>query len=148
MAAQIDSLIDENPPPVGLTEEQLDDHILEFILAQHSFLKKGIALFGDKAEQATTAELQAIHDMGTYEPLNVSNLTRDNKCDALELLLFLTEKRDGRIKSSKCAMRSKQRTYDGYDKSAGSSPTVTTKGLILTCGIDIFEGRKLAIGMG
>ena len=41
VAAQIDSLIDENPPPVGLTEEQLDDHIMRVILAQHFFPKKG-----------------------------------------------------------------------------------------------------------
>ena len=83
--------------------------------------------------------------MGTYKPLDASKLTRDEKRDALESLLFITEKRDGRIKSRKCAMGNKQRTYDGYDKSAGSSPTVTTKGLILTCGVDAFEGRKMAI---
>ena len=28
---------------------------------------------------------------------------------------------------------------------AGSSPMVITKGLVLTCGIDAFEGQKLAI---
>ena len=28
VTAQIDSLIDENPPPVELTEEQLDEHIM------------------------------------------------------------------------------------------------------------------------
>ena len=83
--------------------------------------------------------------MGTYEPLDVSKLTRDEKRDALESLLFITEKRDGWIKSRKCAMGNKQRTYDGYDKSVGSSPTVTTKGLILTCGVDAFEGWKIAI---
>ena len=49
-AAQIDSLIHENPPPVGLTEEQLDGHIMGVIMASHFSLKKGIALFGDKAE--------------------------------------------------------------------------------------------------
>ena len=65
VAAQIDSLINENPPPIGLTEEQLDDHIMGVILAQHFSLKKGIALFGDKAEQAITAELQAVLNMGT-----------------------------------------------------------------------------------
>ena len=92
VAAQIDSLIDENPPPVGLTEEQLDDHIMGVILAQHFPLKKGIALFGDKAEQATTEELQAIHDMGTYEPLDASKLTRDEKRHALESLLFIPGK--------------------------------------------------------
>ena len=42
-------------------------------------------------------------------------------------------------------MGNKQRTYDGYDKSAGNSPTVTTKGLILTTAIVAFEGQKLAI---
>ena len=42
-------------------------------------------------------------------------------------------------------MGNKQRTYKGYDKSAGSSPTVTTKGLVLTCAIDTFERRRMAI---
>ena len=32
VAAQIDNLIDENPLPVGLTEEQLDDHIMGVIV--------------------------------------------------------------------------------------------------------------------
>ena len=83
--------------------------------------------------------------MGTYEPLDASKLTREEKRDALESLLFITEKRDGRVKSRKCAIGSKQRTYDGYDKCAGSSPTVTTKGLIMTCAIDAHEERDNAI---
>ena len=52
-------------------------------------VKKGIALFGNKAEKTTTEELQAIHDMGTYEPLDESKLTRDEKRNALESLLFI-----------------------------------------------------------
>ena len=67
-------------------------------MASHFPLKKGIALFGDKAEKATTEELQAIHDMGTYEPLDASKLTREEKRDALESLLFITEKRTGELK--------------------------------------------------
>ena len=85
----------ENPPPVGFTEEQLDDHIMGVVMAEHFFLKKGIKLFGDKAEAATATELRAIHDMGTYEPLDASKLTREDKRDALESLLFITEKKDG-----------------------------------------------------
>ena len=91
-------------------------------MAEHFSLKKGIKLFGDKAEDTTTTELRAIHDMGTYEPLDTSKLTREEKRDAFESLLFITEKKDGRVKGRKCAIGSKQRTYDGYDKSAGSSP--------------------------
>ena len=62
-------------------------------MASHFFLKKGIALFGDKAEKATTEELQDIHDMGTHEPLDASKLTREGKSDTLESLLFITEKK-------------------------------------------------------
>ena len=83
--------------------------------------------------------------MGTYEPLDASKITREEKHDALESLSFVTEKRDGRIKSRKCAMGNKQRTYDRYDKSAGSSPTVTTKGLILSTAIDTHEEQDMAI---
>ena len=83
----------ENPPPVGFTEEQLDDHIMGVVMAEHFPLKKGIRLFGDKAEDATTTKLRAIHDMDTYEPLDASKLTRDEKHDALESLLFITEKK-------------------------------------------------------
>ena len=78
--------------------------------------------------------------MGTHEPLDASKLTRDEKRDALESLLFITEKRNGLIKCRKCAMGNKQRTYNGYDKSASSSPTVTTKALILSTAIDAYEG--------
>ena len=83
--------------------------------------------------------------MGTYEPLGVSNLTREGKRDALESLLFITEKKDGRIKSRKYAMGNKQRTFDGYDKSTSSSPTATTKGLILSTASDAHEGQDIAI---
>ena len=76
----------ENPPPVGLTEEQLDNHIVGVVMVECFSLKKGIRLSGDKAGEATTTELQAIHDMGTYEPLAVSKLTREEKRGALESL--------------------------------------------------------------
>ena len=57
MAEQIDSLIDEKSTPVGFTKKQLDDHILGVIMASNFSLKKGIPLFGNRAEQATTDEL-------------------------------------------------------------------------------------------
>ena len=42
-------------------------------------------------------------------------------------------------------MGNKQSTYNEYDKSADSSPTVTTKGLILSTSIDAYEGQDMAI---
>ena len=94
----LDCLMSENWPPVDFTEEQLNDHIMGVVMSEHFSLKKGIRLFGDKAKEATTKEVQAIHDMGTYELLDASELTRDKKRDALESLLFITEKRDGQAK--------------------------------------------------
>ena len=53
--------------------------------------------------------------------------------------MFITEKRNGDIKARKVADGSKQRTYDGYDKSNGSSPTVSTDSIFLTVVIDAKE---------
>ena len=41
-------------------------------------------------------------------------------------------------------MRNKQRTFDGNEKSAGSSSTVTTKGLTLTAAIDAHEEQDVS----
>ena len=82
--------------------------------------------------------------MGTYDPQDAKKMTKQEKCDALELLLFVTEKKDGRIKIWKCNMSSKQHTFDGYDKLVGSSPTLTTMGLIVTSIIDTHEGQNVA----
>ena len=48
----------------------------------------------------------------------------------------MTEKRNGRIKARKCDICRKQRDFDGYNKADGSSPTVSTKGIIITAAID------------
>ena len=101
MAAQIDSLLDENPPPIGLTEEQLDDYIMGVILAQHFSLRKGISLFGEKIRASYNGRTSSYSQHGYLRTPRRSRLTRDEKRDALESLLFITEKRDGRIKSRK-----------------------------------------------
>ena len=114
-------------------------------MAQQFSLKKGVELFGDKAEAATVKELTQIHNMDTYTPLFSHDLTKTQRDKALSALFFLTEKRDGRIKGRKVAVGSKQRTYEGYNKSDGTSPTVSTNGLIMKCAIDAHEGRDVAV---
>ena len=54
MASQLYNIIDEPPPSPAYTEEEIDKHIMRLILASHYSLKKGIELFGDDAEKATT----------------------------------------------------------------------------------------------
>ena len=83
--------------------------------------------------------------MDTYEPVHKSDLTFEDRKKALASLMFITEKRNGDIKARNVADGSKQRTYDGYDKSDGSSPTVATDSIFLTGVIDATEQRYIAI---
>ena len=126
-------------------EKQSDAHIVGVILAQQYSLKKELKLFGEKADAAVNKELRQIHVMETYEPVDPKTMTYEDRKKALASLLFITEKRNGDIKARKVADGSKQRSYDGYDKSDGSSPTVTTDSIFLTGVVDAKEGREVAI---
>ena len=57
----------------------------------------------------------------------------------------MTEKRNGGIKARKVADGSKKSTYDGYDKSDGSSPTVVTESIFMTGVVDAKEKRNVAV---
>ena len=137
------------PPVKGASRDWMNDEVLEeqmlgVILVQQYNLKKGMELFGDRAKEATTKELQQIHDSGTYVPVMQKDVTREEKIKALYALMFIVEKRDGRVKARKVAVGSKQRTFPGYVKSEWSSPTVTTDGVIITSTIEAHEGRDVA----
>ena len=137
--------LDQDHQERVMEQGDIDEHIVGLIMAHQYTLKKGIELFGEKAEEATVKELKQIHDMDTYTPLDPKTLTKEEKNKALSALFFLTEKRNGDIKGRKCAVGSKQRTFEGYNKADGSSPTVSTDGLIITCAIDGHENRDVAI---
>ena len=72
-------------------------------------------------------------------------LTREEKIKALYALMFIVEKRDGRVKARKAAVGSKQRTFPGYVKSDWSSPTVTTDRVIITSTIEYHAGRDVVV---
>ena len=90
-------------------------------------------------------ELSQIHKLATYKPIMASNLSWEEKKKALESLLFIAEKRNRDIKARKVANGSKQRTYDGYDKTDGSFPTVTTEIIFFTGIVYAREGRAVAV---
>ena len=64
--------------------------------------------------------------------------------EALSSMVFITERTDGRVKNSNCAIDSKQHNFDGCDKADGSSPTVSIDGLIVTTAVDAHEERDVA----
>ena len=62
----------------------------------------------------------------------------------------ITEKREDetgnrKIKGRMVADGSKQRSYEGYEKSDGSSPTARTDSVIMTGVIGAHEGRDVAV---
>ena len=120
------------PDQDWMNDSDLDEQMLGIILVQQYNLKKGMELFGDRAKEATTNELQQIHDFGTYIPVMSKELTREEEIKALYALMFIVEKHDGRVKARRVAVGSKQRIFPGYVKSDWSTPTVTTDGVIIT----------------
>ena len=58
-----------------MDEADTNVEILGVIMIQQYNLRKGLELFGDKAETAAVKELSQIHEMGTYVPLDAGKLT-------------------------------------------------------------------------
>jgi hypothetical protein len=88
-------------------------------------------------------ELRQLYDRKVMSPINKYDLTAAERKGALRYLMFLKEKRCGKIKGRGCTDGRSQREY--MSKQETSAPTVTTEVLILTCVIDAIEGRNVAI---
>ena len=104
-------------------------------------LIKGLKKFGDKGYDAAFGEMKQLHDREVFRPINVSEMTPLEKKRAMESLIFLVEKRDGRIKGRHCANGSTQRTY--IEKEEAASPTANTESILLTATIEAEEGRDI-----
>ena len=59
----------------------------------------------------------------------------------MESLIFLTEKKDGRIKARTCANGSTQRDY--IDRDEAASPTALTESHLITAVIDAKQRRDI-----
>eukprot|EP00956_Cyclotella_meneghiniana_P038398 scaffold153893_cov47-Cyclotella_meneghiniana.AAC.1 len=60
--------------------------------------KAGLKLFEEKGEDAIMSELHQIHDIEGFDPKHWYELTPEQRARALKYLMYLKEKRDGRIK--------------------------------------------------
>ena len=87
------------------------------------------------------SEIKQLHDREAFTPINIKDLSPEERKRALETIVFMEEKRDGRIKTRACANRKKQRIWT--DKNNTSSPTVSTEAVLLTAVIDAKEGRDV-----
>jgi hypothetical protein len=104
-------------------------------------LKKGLVAFGHEGAEAVTAELQQLHDRVVMVPRAANMLTKEERHNALQYLMYLKKKRSGKIKGRGCADGRKQCVYKSKEES--SSPTVAIESLFLTAVIDAKERRHV-----
>ena len=107
----------ETPP--GMSEEEIEARIMGVVLIDHFVMKKGVDIFSGRAETEVMKDMQKIRDMNTCKPMDTSTLTYQNRTDALDSILFITDNINGDIKSRTFAVGSKQRTYNEYNKRNG-----------------------------
>jgi hypothetical protein len=123
-------------------QPQDDSHLhasLEHCAMTQCSIKKGSEVFGDAGKEAVLSEMKQLHDMGVAEPKKANMLTREEKSKPLNYLMFLKQKRSGRIKGRGCADGRKQRLCKTKEKT--SVPTVATESPFLSCTIVGKEGR-------
>eukprot|EP00957_Ditylum_brightwellii_P041004 3104349-Ditylum_brightwellii.AAC.1 len=73
----------QTPDEGWVDDNSLTEHLLGVTLVQQYNLKKGLELFGDRAEKATTKELQQIHNFGTCVPQEAKSLSSAERMKAL-----------------------------------------------------------------
>ena len=105
-------------------------------------LKRGIAKFGEPGREAAKAEMKQLHERTAFTPLHPEEMTPAERRKTLESLIFLVEKRDGRIKARTVANGSVQRGW--MTKEEAASPTAAVESILLTAVIDAAEERCVA----
>ena len=128
--------------PAPCTNSTAHWQFLNYFFTQLS-LKQGVWEWKEDAVNAVREEMQQMHDLNVFQPVNKDSLTREDLCRALRAIIFLKKKRCGRIKACACTDGRKQRLL--YSKEDASSPTVRTESVLLTLLIDAMEGRDVAI---
>jgi len=66
--------------------------------SQNCMYQKGIKKFGKKGRKAAGKELDQLHQRNCYTPIDINDLTPEEKAQAIEALMFLQEMKDGTMK--------------------------------------------------
>ena len=106
-------------------------------------LKAGLRTFGNDGVRAVEKEMRQLHDRGVMMPVHKKSLTLEQQKEALAYLMFLKQKRCGKVKGRGCADGRKQRAYIAKEES--TAPMVSTEAVFLTTVIDALENREVAV---
>ena len=86
---------DQDSELVTQTEDEMA--VMKYLLTQYN-LKAGLSYFGEKGIAAAKGELTKLHVMDTWVPEDPTMLSRAENVKALSSLMFLKEKRSGKVK--------------------------------------------------
>ena len=105
------------------TDKSKQGKVKANLLVNYS-LDQGICKFKRRGFDAAKGEMKQLHDRSCWKPISVDTLTPTERKKALESLIFLVEKKCGKIKARHCANGWKQRQWMRPEEAA--SPTVMT----------------------
>ena len=104
---------------------------------------KEIKVFCKLGVAAVLKELKQMHDIIVMDPKKSGKMTTGKKNSALQYLMFLKQKRCGKINGRVCVDGRKYRKYLTKDNT--SAPIMVMEALFLTCLINAMEHQKLAM---
>jgi hypothetical protein len=120
----------------------LYEHIVEFSFNQMS-AKDGIAKHGEAAVMALFKEFAQLHDKRVFKAIRASDLSFEQKKNALHAINIIKEKRNGVLKGRTVADGRKQRPW--YNKHETTSPTISNDSLMTILTVSAAEKRKIAM---
>ena len=104
-------------------------------------LRAGIKRFEQDGEQAAMSEMKQLNDRRAFIPIDPNALSASERKKVLESLIFLVQKKDGRVKARTCANGSVQRGW--MDKVDAANPTAMVESIFLTTIVEAKEGRRV-----
>ncbi|GAX19421.1 hypothetical protein FisN_4Lu403 [Fistulifera solaris] len=130
-------LADQDPV---LLQECVQSVMDSLFMTEQLPLNRGLKLFGKDGADSVVNELRQLDRMDAIIPRDRKSLSREQLKRALRYLMYLKQKRCGRIKARGCADGRPQRLYKSKEET--SSPTVVTESVFLTALVAALERRK------
>ena len=121
-------------------DDEHSNQVFNFLTDQMS-AKAGLKEFGNKGAASIVQELEQLLYQKVIVDRKASSLTSLQCKAALQYLMFLKEKRCGKVKAWGCVGGRQQRLYKTKDET--SSPTMNVEALFIMCLIDAMEGREV-----
>jgi hypothetical protein len=106
-------------------------------------LKQALKRFPKEAQAATITEMKELHNMQVFRPVLKDTLTTQEELEVLQSIIFIKQKRCGRVKARVCVDGSPQCYL--HEKWEASSPTVKTELILLTLVVEAKENGMVSV---